>query len=538
MTVDLQGLPVFFETYEPEQPTQFDFDLDELAKADALERSVIKGVCNVSGAETEFHLASDNFREDLVAHTSSTINRHRQAVCALSLSIFAHPHATLAEIAAHVNRERLKVYLAETRSPLFCFLRDRLEPELFVCSEYFGAAHASGEMVGNVLHQDLQRTSFADETFDIVLTFEVFEHIPDAVAAEREVVRILKAGGIYCFTVPLTPDGEHDLVLAELGANGELRHFAEPQYHGDPLRPDEGILVFRIFSHRDLKRRFEGLGCDFKTYRLWSKALGILGSNGWVHVVRKAATIGETDAGDADAGGAFFVAAMGAGRGPDVAQQLAHMRAQLANAQAQLLDAEPDCNDVRERLAKQEASIVGLQAGWAAAQKQLKTMQARVAQTEDALVWSQTSRSGRLLATLRNVGHASRLAQLTERLRRTLLRPVFHGAIEAPDVGSPSGAGELEVVGWACSTGASITRVEAFLGGVYLGQLNYGLEREDVAANLPPGSSPSCGYAARFKLQRVRAGRQTLLVRVYDERGRRHSYTRSLVFDSSDGANA
>ncbi|HEX8422348.1 MAG TPA: methyltransferase domain-containing protein, partial [Pyrinomonadaceae bacterium] len=260
MTVHLQGLPVFFETYEPGQPTQFDFELDELATARALERGVIKGVCNVAGAETEFHLATDNLREDIVAQTSSTINRHRQSICALSLSVFSHPYATLAEIAAHVNRERLKVYLAETYSPLFRFLKENLEPELFVCSEYFGDAYLSGEVVGGVLHQDLQRTSFPDETFDIVLTFEVFEHIPDAIVAEREVVRILKAGGIYCFTVPLIPEGEHDLVLAELGADGEHKYFAEPQYHGDPVRPEEGILVYRIFSHRDLKQRFEGLG--------------------------------------------------------------------------------------------------------------------------------------------------------------------------------------------------------------------------------------------------------------------------------------
>lgn len=525
MTVHLQGLPVFFEMFEPGQPTQFDFELDELAKAHALERGVLKGVCNLTGAETEFYLASDNLREDIVSPTSNTISRHRQAVCALSLSVFAHPHATLAEIAAHVNQERLKVYLAETHSPLFRFLNEHLEPELFVCSEYFGQAHSSGEIVGDVMHQDLQRTSFADETFDIVLTFEVFEHIPDALVAEREVVRILKAGGIYCFTVPFMPDGEHDLILAELGADGELKHFAEPQYHGDPLRPEEGILVFRIFSHLDLKERFEGLGCDFKTYRLWSKALGILDSNGWVHVARKAG------GGETDAGGASSSAAPRAGRDADVAQQLAYTRAQLAIAQAQLLHIEPDFNEMREWLAKQEETIVGLQSELASAREQLKTTQARLAQTKETLVWERTSRSGRALAALRNAGQASRLAQLTQRLLGT----VFHGAIDAPDEGSSYGAGELEVVGWVCSTGARVTRIEAFLGGSYLGQLTYGLDRADVAAHLPPGASHYCGYAGRFAPQHVRAGRQTLLVRVYDERGRRHFYTRTLFINSSDG---
>ena len=219
MSLELRGLPIFYETFEPGRPTRFDFELDEVAKADALSKRVVAGVCNFTGAATEFQLSSDNFREDLVSPVSRTISRHRQVVCALSLSIFDHPHASLAETAAYVNRHRLKVYLAETHSPLHDFLRDHLEAELLVCSEYFGDQYRSGESVGGVLHQDLQRTSFDDATFDIVLIFEVFEHVPDALAAEREVVRILKDDGVYCFTVPFLPEGERDVVLAEMSAN-------------------------------------------------------------------------------------------------------------------------------------------------------------------------------------------------------------------------------------------------------------------------------------------------------------------------------
>jgi SAM-dependent methyltransferase len=43
---------------------------------------------------------------------------------------------------------------------------------------------------------------FADRTFDIVMSFDVFEHIPDSDAHLREVRRVLKPGGTYLLQTP------------------------------------------------------------------------------------------------------------------------------------------------------------------------------------------------------------------------------------------------------------------------------------------------------------------------------------------------
>jgi SAM-dependent methyltransferase len=488
MTLDLRGLPIFYENFEPERPTRFDREMDEWAKRDARAKGVIAGVCNVAGTDAKFRVASDNFREDLIAEGYGTISRHRQAVCALSLSIFAHPHATLAEIAAYLNSHKLKVYLAEARSSLFSFLQKYLKPELFVCSEYFGAEHRSGDVVGEVLHQDLQRTSFADAEFDIVLTFEVFEHIPDVLAAEREVVRILKAGGIYCFTVPFMPESEHDLILAELDEAGEVRHYAEPQYHGDPVRPEEGILVYRLFSYHDLRRRFEELNCKLTTYRLWSKPLGILDSNGWVHVVKKASP---------DSSAAVGASAM--------AQELAIAQERLAELEARLRIYDLAVAEMRER-------------------------QARLEKSAEVSEWVQASRAWRLLSGLRNTVEASAPARLARRLRHPLSAP-WKGALEMPVEGATL-EGELEVVGWVLSAGTRVTRVEALLDSTYLGRLRYGLERPDVAASHPEYAPLGCGFAEQFPLTAAHAGRRKLLVRAFDARGRRHIFTRTLSIES------
>lgn len=43
---------------------------------------------------------------------------------------------------------------------------------------------------------------FADRTFDIVMSFDVFEHIPDSDAHLREVRRVLRPGGTYLVQTP------------------------------------------------------------------------------------------------------------------------------------------------------------------------------------------------------------------------------------------------------------------------------------------------------------------------------------------------
>ncbi|GAA0412117.1 class I SAM-dependent methyltransferase [Microbispora corallina] len=59
-------------------------------------------------------------------------------------------------------------------------------------------AGATGEtVVGDALHMP-----FPDASFDRVIAAEVLEHIPDDTTAMREIVRVLKPGGLAAITVP------------------------------------------------------------------------------------------------------------------------------------------------------------------------------------------------------------------------------------------------------------------------------------------------------------------------------------------------
>lgn len=97
-----------------------------------------------------------------------------------------------------------KILLLEHNSKfasVFSFYSKRHEAEL-ITSEYFGPTYKSGDIVDTVLNVDIQKTHFPDNYFDLILHTDVFEHVPDAPEAEKEVVRILKPGAAVVFTVP------------------------------------------------------------------------------------------------------------------------------------------------------------------------------------------------------------------------------------------------------------------------------------------------------------------------------------------------
>ncbi|HJR09521.1 MAG TPA: glycosyltransferase [Pyrinomonadaceae bacterium] len=154
---------------------------------------------------------------------------------------------------------------------------------------------------------------------------------------------------------------------------------------------------------------------------------------------------------------------------------------------------------------------------------------------DEVLEWIQTSRSWQFASTLRRWGGLKhRLRQHGLKLGRRVhlpVQPIFYGLIEAP-TDAANVAGELEIHGWVFSTDAPIVRVEAFVDDFYLGRLNYGLKRDDVAAAYPSLARADCGYSERITLRSSMVGRRTLIVRAYDAHGHVQIFTRLIAVGS------
>lgn len=83
---------------------------------------------------------------------------------------------------------------------------DYADDEVVETRDTLAAMVTAGEITEDeltgVLRGDARRLPFADDSFDVVITSEVLEHIQDDVAAIAEMVRVLKPGGRFTATVP------------------------------------------------------------------------------------------------------------------------------------------------------------------------------------------------------------------------------------------------------------------------------------------------------------------------------------------------
>jgi SAM-dependent methyltransferase len=111
-------------------------------------------------------------------------------------------------------------------------------------SDYVEGA-AAGSLVAGARHEDLRRLSYADASFDLVLTSETLEHVPDLRAALSEIRRVLAGGGRHVFTIPLLPGVTHTFARAVEDADGHVRHLVTPIHHPGG---DVGYPVFTEFG--------------------------------------------------------------------------------------------------------------------------------------------------------------------------------------------------------------------------------------------------------------------------------------------------
>jgi SAM-dependent methyltransferase len=88
-----------------------------------------------------------------------------------------------------------------------------------------------GAVVDGVRSEDLTRLTYPDAWFDLVLTSESLEHVPDFEAALRELHRVLAPGGVHVCTVPILPTVATTYPRAVVRDDGTLEHRAPPICH-------------------------------------------------------------------------------------------------------------------------------------------------------------------------------------------------------------------------------------------------------------------------------------------------------------------
>jgi SAM-dependent methyltransferase len=168
----------------------------------------------------------------------------------------------------------------------FAIIREaRRECTRYTATHYFPEV-PPGTIYRGYRCENLESQTFDDESFDLVLTQDVMEHVLDPAAAFREIGRTLRPGGMHVFTTPI-----HDLAVSRVRARHSgvgIEYLAERQYHGNPIDA-KGALVTIDYGRdiADLILRSSGLHSTI--YRTSDAERGLLGEFLEVVVSQKAA---------------------------------------------------------------------------------------------------------------------------------------------------------------------------------------------------------------------------------------------------------
>jgi SAM-dependent methyltransferase len=131
----------------------------------------------------------------------------------------------------------------------------------FQGSDYHPGA-TPGTVIDGVPSEDLTTLTYADRSFDLVLTSETLEHVPHLDVALRELRRVLAPGGRHVFTVPLLPGVPQTFARSIIGPDGVIEDLSPRIYHPGG---DWGYPVFTEFG-ADLPDLLQCVGFQLEVY--------------------------------------------------------------------------------------------------------------------------------------------------------------------------------------------------------------------------------------------------------------------------------
>jgi SAM-dependent methyltransferase len=256
----------------------------EACRRDAVERSLIAagverfevdGYCAMCQRATHFAVGfSYSYEQSADGQPMPNWREHLVCACGFNNRIRAAVHVLLQEIKPAPDT---RIYLTERVTGLYQWLRLRY-PNL-VGTEYLGDRVPRGAEDQGIRNEDLTALTFPDESFDLILSLDVMEHVADGTAALRECLRCLRPGGILLFGAPFRLDSPHTVERARIGPDGTIEHLMPREYHWQPLTGEDGALCFRYFGWSVLDEMREAGFADPRALLYWSLELGYLGAD-------------------------------------------------------------------------------------------------------------------------------------------------------------------------------------------------------------------------------------------------------------------
>ena len=230
------------------------------------------GRCNVCGNEIQFfYLDPVLYRESLTCGECLTTSRYRSIARGILKAIkelTGIQAPSLAELKPDIDNVSISVY--DTQPAFYYDTTAYPIPDLLARCQWIESKtsiYRPHEPLGfqlkpNVTNQNLEELTFPDNSFDILITSDVMEHVRLDRKAHQEIRRVLKPGGFYLFTVPHFRHERETLVRVQVTdpADPAKDQFVmEKEYHGDANSEDHRALSYRSYG-TDLDEFLNELG--------------------------------------------------------------------------------------------------------------------------------------------------------------------------------------------------------------------------------------------------------------------------------------
>jgi len=198
------------------------------------EQDFILGYCNVCEKETKFKLRLNkkkqiDFRESLVCEFCKINNRKRFML------------GFLKNLAKNSD-SKLTVFMYEQVTKFFS-LAQNIKNINLIGTEFLGYDKKSGQIIDNIRNEDAMNLSFENNTFDVIVSNDVYEHVPNIERTLSEAYRVLKNSGKLLISIPFDQKITKTISRATL-VDGKIKHLLPATYHENPIATQDGSLVF------------------------------------------------------------------------------------------------------------------------------------------------------------------------------------------------------------------------------------------------------------------------------------------------------
>ena len=215
-------------------------------------------------------------RETLRCKSCGATMRDRQLASGLLQIIATRLGQTAADIKTfrQSSGRSLRILDSDSFSPINRILRGLPG---YVHSQFLPGLVNGDRIADGSVNVNLEDIPFPDNSFDIVMTSDVMEHVGDDDRAHREIFRCLAPSGTYLFTVPYDPCIVGHRRLTQRSGSAPSHFVLDKHVHGDP-HANSGIIAHRIYG-RQLLDDLRAIGYAPRFQELDLPANGVFGGD-------------------------------------------------------------------------------------------------------------------------------------------------------------------------------------------------------------------------------------------------------------------